>query len=403
MRKRLLAFSALALALLPGCVRRDPPAPAAPAACPLHEAAASASAGGTGAYLCLEHAGSGAPGSAAVDPGPCDACGRPRAGVAVVLAHDCARHPGQALPEGGSCPLCDRPLLPRTLAAAWRCDTHPRPLLAAQGACPACGAPAARALFEVPHGDHNPKHGGLFFMAADKWHHIEGTLPEAGLFRLHIYDDFTRPIAARGITGTLTARHAGGASGANAGAIPLVPSADGAVLEARFPELAPPVEVALDVSFPARAVSAPARPSEHFDFIFRSLSVTGGEDAPAAAGRPPALEIPAAPSAIAAALRERARRVDELARERAFAELHRPALEARELALALEERGGAGSPAGAALARGAARVVRGAWLLDLHGDRGDAKGVEAARAIFQAGIEEACSAVEGAGVGGAGR
>lgn len=49
----------------------------------------------------------------------------------------------------------------------------------------------------MPHADHRPKHGGLFFMAPDSFHHVEGTL-EGREFRVYLYDNFTRPIDARG-------------------------------------------------------------------------------------------------------------------------------------------------------------------------------------------------------------
>ena len=37
-------------------------------------------------------------------------------------------------------------------------------------------------------------------MAADKWHHLEGTYPQPGLVRLYLFDNFTKPIEVAGIT-----------------------------------------------------------------------------------------------------------------------------------------------------------------------------------------------------------
>ncbi len=53
------------------------------------------------------------------------------------------------------------------------------------------------------HADHSPKHGGIFFMAPDGFHHLEGTYPEAGLFRLYLYDDHTQPIDAQPFVGSI--------------------------------------------------------------------------------------------------------------------------------------------------------------------------------------------------------
>jgi hypothetical protein len=44
------------------------------------------------------------------------------------------------------------------------------------------------------HTDHAAKHGGAFFMAPDKMHHLEGVYSEACGFRLYLYNAFTKPI-----------------------------------------------------------------------------------------------------------------------------------------------------------------------------------------------------------------
>ena len=70
------------------------------------------------------------------------------------------------------------------------------------GACPVCEMDLAEFKGgEIEHADHEPKHGGVFFMAADNWHHIEGVLASPSEFRLYIYDNFTKPISAKGTWG----------------------------------------------------------------------------------------------------------------------------------------------------------------------------------------------------------
>jgi hypothetical protein len=122
-------------------------------------------------------------------------------------------------------------------------------------------------LFERrPHGDHNPRHGGSFFMANDQWHHVEGTLVQPGVFRAYFYDDLSRPLAPGAFSASVAPVDS---SGRQAGAlVPLgiVKSADGNVMEAPLGASALPINVQLHVKF------RPEDKDQVFDFTFQSYS-----------------------------------------------------------------------------------------------------------------------------------
>ena len=44
------------------------------------------------------------------------------------------------------------------------------------------------------HTDHAPRHGGAFFMAPDKLHHLEGGYSDRCGFQLYLFNAFTKPI-----------------------------------------------------------------------------------------------------------------------------------------------------------------------------------------------------------------
>ncbi|NOQ79269.1 MAG: hypothetical protein GQ546_07695 [Gammaproteobacteria bacterium] len=46
----------------------------------------------------------------------------------------------------------------------------------------------------MPHMDHEPRHGGQFFMAANRHYHIEGVYSKECGFELYLYDEYTRPM-----------------------------------------------------------------------------------------------------------------------------------------------------------------------------------------------------------------
>jgi len=84
---------------------------------------------------------------------------------------------------------------PKVYQCPMKCEgekTYDKP-----GKCPKCGMD----IQDVKsHTDHEAKHGGVFFMASDNKHHLEGTLSATGEFRVYFYDEYTKPIEASKFT-----------------------------------------------------------------------------------------------------------------------------------------------------------------------------------------------------------
>jgi hypothetical protein len=244
----------------------------------------------------------------------------------------------------------------------WFCASHADVVGSEPGVCPRDGRALSPRSLAMPHGDHNPRHGGLFFMAQDGFHHLEGALGSDGLFRLYFYDDFTRPLPASGFRARVDERQ-------------LQPSEDGASLALAAAEArADTVELAVHVRFPG------SEREERFDFIWSGREKR--DLATPAAGVPERSMAPTDAAALMEAIRERSRRVDELVRRGAWPDLFVPALEAKDLALALLER------EGERVAVPVKTLVRAAWLLDLYGDRGKKEEVETAQRLFARGMAD---------------
>ena len=125
----------------------------------------------------------------------------------------------------------------------------------------------------LAHGDHNPQHGGQFFMAADSWHHIEGAYPSPGVFRLYLFDDYTKPLAADRIAAvkarvvTKEETNPQTFESREVTAVPLTPSPDGPYLEAAIDAVPLPASLIVQASFTAGSKD------QRFDFTFTEHSV----------------------------------------------------------------------------------------------------------------------------------
>ncbi len=141
-------------------------------------------------------------------PGQCPKCKMELQAVRLDAKYWCPVHQGLEVHDGpGKCRRDGRELIPVTLALTWTCADAPDKPLLEPGNCSSGQARKINYALRA-HGDHNPKHGGQFFMAADAWHHLEGTYPQNGLFRVWFYDNFTKPMPVKGFTGTLAIRDA---------------------------------------------------------------------------------------------------------------------------------------------------------------------------------------------------
>ena len=307
-------------------------------------------------YLCELH-----PDEQATGPGRCPTCGREFVSRTLVSSYSCPMHPAIDEEREGACPLCRMKLVRTTREVQWFCPSRADIVSATAGLCPD-GRPMETRIVAMAHGDHNPRHGGILFMAPNGYHHLEGTLEEDGAFRLYLYDDFTRSLAVEGFQ-------------ARAGDVLMEASADGSFFSVnleRSLDPVEPVEVVLHLRFPDEEEEA------RFDFIFSR---------PAEAGLALAeFRIPESAEDVYREILRRNERVQELIRRGAWPDLYIPALEAKDLVLALSDM------EGERVERPAKKLVRAAWLLDTHGDRGNRLEVEAAYRLFEEAVSELSAA-----------
>ena len=315
--------------------------------------------------------------------GACNICGMDLEPIRLVLVYTCPVHAVIEQSKPGKCRICSRELVQKTAALTFTCAGSREVSQLEPGKCPDGSAMVPRYTPRA-HGDHNPKHGGIFFMAPDNWHHIEGAYPAAGRFRVYVYDDFSRALAvaeARKIRGRVVTKEAVDPKTGTTrelASTPLVLSRNGAFLEARIEPLPLPAKMTAKISF------TPDNKESRFDFAFEAYS----RDIPTAAITSSTV-TPRSPQAAAgdkgapspsllSDLKARSSEIESLLKSGAVGGVYVPALQAKDLALEIQA---AQPQAGRdAIEASVKRIVLAAYQLDNYGDLGDA---EKAREAFR--------------------
>ena len=239
------------------------------------------------------------------------------------------------------------------------------------------------------HMDHSPRHGGRVFMAPDSFHHIEGTHPEQGIFRLYATDNYREPVDVTMWMGRVVLEEDYDPATDEFIEVEwaaLLPSPDGAYLEAEVGDRPLPAD------FIAKIRMIEDYPEDRFDFIFSELTSEAPVRTVAAAPDIPATlplaerirpRIPERTLDIVSGISARNDEIERLVVEGRFTEIFIPALQSKELALALDQRAEALPAEGRNQVRIAVRsLVRAAWLLDWYGDLGNKQQVSEAHDVF---------------------
>jgi Cu/Ag efflux protein CusF len=132
-------------------------------------------------------------------PGKCPQSGAPLVPVRLVMAYSCLKFETFIQDQRGICPIDKSELVPITVSLYFTCRNEAKVRELEPGTCDD-GSARIKGYERRIHGDHNPRHGGQFFMADDNWHHLEGTFVRPNVFRVYFYDDFTRPLAITGFS-----------------------------------------------------------------------------------------------------------------------------------------------------------------------------------------------------------
>jgi Cu/Ag efflux protein CusF len=332
-------------------------------------------------------------------PGKCPQSGAPLLPVRITTVYSCLKFESFIQEKSGVCPVDKSELVPITAALYFTCKDNSKIHELDPGTC-GDGSARIKSYERRPHGDHNPRHGGQFFMADDNWHHLEGTWVQPHTFRVYFYNDMTQPLAVTGFSAQVAKSDANGNDVTPFVSLKPVQTRGRNILELPMPAAGLPAKFTLRVKF------KPDDKERVFDFTFADYSKEPGSALPSGtasaqtqiADQPrsptpattpspqagdsvtftpgtfrPEAPLPTTTPELLKELAERADSVKMLLDEGNLGALWYPAIRAKDVALALEQSHMNEIPEGQwpEMMSAVRQLTMAAWQIDAAGDLGN--------------------------------